>query len=79
MSVTKFRDTEQARIALWTNSRDKDLPRRIAQLWATASRLCPAWKTEGVRRFKTIEDANEHRRLAVVSRVRLLRKQRGHG
>lgn len=65
-----------ARRALWCDSDEPDLHRRIARLWATATRLTPLRIPRGVRRFRAIEDANREREEWVADRVRTLASAR---
>jgi hypothetical protein len=76
MSVRRFRDPEEARQALWTRSDDPELPARIRRLWALSRRLAPIEAPRGVRKFRTIEEANRERDERTRRRVRRLRESR---
>ncbi len=79
MSLQRFRDFEEAREALWIERSDPRLAARIRSLWAFASRLLPgAAGPRGVRRFRTIEDANREREEWITERARALREARRH-
>lgn len=58
MPVEKFGDLDAARRALWTDSRDPGLPARIRRLWEFSSRLHPRVAPKGVRKFRSIQEAN---------------------
>lgn len=75
MPVQKFRDFETARRALWLPSGHKDLVRRIKGLWAFSSRLTPSQIPRGVRKFRSIEAANQEREQWVASRIRQQRSR----
>lgn len=47
-----------------------DLPARIRALWARSFLLCPPISRRGVRRFRSIEEANEDRMRATLERMR---------
>lgn len=61
MPVYRYRSFDDARRALWTRSDAPDLADRIRRLWAFSARLYPRRYTPGVRKFRTIEDANRDR------------------
>jgi hypothetical protein len=74
MTLQRFRDFEEARRALWIEPGDPRLAARIRSLWAFASRLTPGAAPRGLRRFRSIEDANLEREAWVVRRARALRE-----
>ena len=61
MPVYRFRDFEEARRALWSDANAPDLADRIRRLWAFAARLVPRRVPSGVRKFRSIEEANRDR------------------
>ena len=61
MPVEKFKNLEEARKALWTETKDPRLPSRIRQLWDFSSRLHPRSAPKGVQRFRSIVEANRER------------------
>ena len=63
MPVWKFRNSEEARRALWTESSDPDLPERLRRLFAFVKRLSRSRAPRGVRRFNSVEEANADRAL----------------
>ena len=69
MPVQKFRDFEAARRALWLPSGHKDLVRRIKALWAFSSHLALSQIPRGVRKFRSIEEANQEREQWVTRRI----------
>jgi hypothetical protein len=50
--------------------RDSDLASRIRLLWARASLLCPRIPRRGVRRFRTLAEANAERERDTLERMR---------
>jgi hypothetical protein len=76
MPLQRFRDLDEARRALWVERGDSRLVPRIRSLWAFASRLAPGAAPRGIRRFKTLEEANCDREAWIESRVRALRAAR---
>ena len=76
MPVQRFRDFEDARRALWIQSGDPRLVARIRSLWEFSARLVPRQIPRGVRKFSTIEEANQERDRWTESRVRSVRAQR---
>ncbi len=75
MGLQKFRDLEEARQALWTEGADPDLHLRIQRLWALSVRLAPLGIPRGLRKFRTIEEANEDREAWVRRRVRAIKRR----
>jgi hypothetical protein len=49
---------------------DAELPARIRSVWGRAFLLCPAVCRPGVRRFRSMEEANEDRLRETVERMR---------
>ncbi len=73
MPVRRFRSLREARQALWIDAADPDLPGRIRRLWARSRRLAPLGIPRGLRKFRTIEEANAEREAWVRRRVRRIR------
>ena len=76
MPIQKFRDLDTARQALWVPADAPDLVVRIKGLWAFSARLVPRQIPPGVRKFRSIEEANAEREQWVEYRVRALRAMR---
>jgi hypothetical protein len=76
MPVQKFRDFDEARKALWADSGQIDLVPRIKRLWAFSTRLTPPQIPRGIRKFRSIEEANQDRDNWVRRRVSALRAKR---
>jgi hypothetical protein len=76
MPLQRFSDLEEARRALWVPRGDPQLARRIRDLWAFASRLAPGSAPRGIRRFRTLEEANRDRERWIEQRARSLREAR---
>jgi hypothetical protein len=70
--VQRFRSYDDARRALWCDRDAPELHRRIARLWAAGLRLAPLRIPRGLRKFRTIEEANREREQWVADRVRAL-------
>ena len=61
MPVERFRSFEEAREALDRSRRDESLEKRVRALFAVTDYLSPNVYARGVRRFRTIDDANADR------------------
>jgi hypothetical protein len=79
MPVQRFRTFDDARRALWCDRDDPSLHRRIARLWATGVRLAPLGIPRGVRKFRSIEEANREREQWIANRIRTLAAVRSVG
>ena len=66
MPVQKFRTLGEARRALWMRSDDPRLPDRARALLAFSRRLAIVHAPPGVRKFRTMEEANAERKTWVV-------------
>lgn len=76
MAVRRFSHPDEAGRALWLDAHDPALPRRIRTLWETATRLATPLRFErGVRRFRTIEEANQDRDRVTAERIKRLRQR----
>jgi len=60
--VKKFETFEDAKKALWHFHPDKGYLEELASLWRFADKLSSIKYPKGVFKFKTIEEANKHRR-----------------
>jgi hypothetical protein len=76
MPIQKFRDFNDAWRALWLRPGQPDLVSRIKGMWAFSTRLTPRQIPRGVRKFRSIEEANQERDQWVERRVRTLRARR---
>lgn len=76
MPIQRFRDFDEAREALWAGRDDPHLPNRIRRLWAFAAKLAPGSAPRGIRRLRTIEEANRDREEWTTRRARTLREAR---
>lgn len=62
MPVQKFRTLEEADRALeMMQSTPKQLARRVDSLWKFSASLAPRQSFRGVRKYRSIEDANRDR------------------
>jgi hypothetical protein len=75
--IQKFRDLDAARRALWQHPKPSDLAAHIKALWTFSTRLAPRQIPRGVRKFRSIEEANQEREQWVTLRVQMLRRKRG--
>jgi len=75
VSLERFRSFDEARRAL-VDRDDPELAARIRRLWAFASRLSPVAGPRGLRRFRTIGEANRERDERTRRRVESLRRAR---
>lgn len=62
MPVYKYKTFSDARRALWKFSPDEAYFKQVEELWETANKLNPIKYPRGIFKFKTISEANEHRR-----------------
>ena len=67
MPVYKFKSFEEAQVALWTFKPDQVYYRRLSQLWDLAATLCPPRFPHGIFKFRTMAEANAHRRQVELS------------
>ena len=61
MPVTKFKDHDDARRVLWSDSNHPRLAHRIRRLWEFSRRLARPVAPKGVQYFHSIEAANRER------------------
>ena len=76
MPIHRFRDLDEARRALWSTSDDPALADRIRRLWRFTARLARPSAPRGLRRFRTIEEANAEREGRITERVHALLAER---
>ncbi len=76
MPVQKFKTFEDAREALWNFHPDEAYYKQVAELWNTADKISPIKYPRGIFKFKTIEDANKHRRDIEIANAREILKKR---
>jgi len=76
MPIERFEDWEAARRALWIPRGDARLAARIRALWAFSRRLAPGAAPRGLRRFRTLEEANQERDTWCARRAHELRAGR---
>jgi hypothetical protein len=77
--VQRFRSLEDARRALWLKPGDPRLERATAWVWALSDELLRAARlrnfvARGVKKFRSIEEANADRQRWETERSRFLRK-----
>jgi len=68
MPLQKFRSFDE--MPRMERVGEAELTARIRTLWARASLLCPRTLTRGVRRFRSIEEANAERERETAERMR---------
>lgn len=73
MPVHKYRSIED--MPRPPRSADAQLVGHIRALWNRAFLLAPPTVVHGVTRFRTIEDANELRRVATLEKMRATRRK----
>ena len=76
MPVQRFRTFDDARRDLWLAPGDPKLLARIRSLWGFSARLAPGIMPRGVRKFRSIEEANHDRDLWTQRRIQSLRATR---
>ena len=76
MPVQKFRDLDEMRRALWCDSSDKNLPKRIAALWKRSFQISPRVYPRGVFKYRSIEEAQEAREQVIAENIDRLRREK---
>lgn len=76
MPVTKYRDFESARIDLWTSKKGPDLVRRITRLLELSFQMVPDAIPRGIRKFRSLEEAQDERLAWTRARSQSMRKNR---
>ena len=61
MGVQRFRTFREARLAQWLSPDDPRLVARIRRWWRPSAILSPVQRPKGVRKFRSIEEANADR------------------
>ena len=72
MPVRRFRSLDDARRALWIAPDDPALAARIRNLWRFSARLVDRRIPRGLRRFRSIEEANAERERWIADRINAL-------
>ena len=75
MTVKRYRDVSEMPPPPAGDRADPGTFRRIRELWALADRL-PALFPPGVRKYRSIEEADAARERAVIERMRAVRAAR---
>ena len=70
MPIQKFRSFEEASRALLRGEDDTALAVRVAALWAFSARLAPQLGFRGVRKYASVEEAEQDRRRMIAERPR---------
>ena len=77
MPVYRFKTFEEARRAQWREPGDPEIVEILRVLWAFSDSLAGDFTPpRGVFKFRTIEEANQHRQAWEQERVERLRQQR---
>lgn len=77
MPFQRFRRFEDASLALRSRPGDPALVARMTAVWSlTRSTLAAAPAPRGIRRFRTLEEAQEDRRASDLHRILVLRERR---
>jgi len=64
VSIQRFRTIEEMNAAdeeMWLPCGHPDLPRRVRSLWSRWSRLVPVGAPPGIRRYRSVEEADADR------------------
>ncbi len=64
------------RRALWCDSSDENLPKRIAALWKRSFQISPRVYPRGVFKYRSIEEAQEAREQVMAENIDRLRRER---
>jgi hypothetical protein len=76
MPIERFKGFAEAREALWLRPGDPRIAEKMRKLWAFSSQLAPWPHPRGLWKFRSQEEANEHREAWIDERVRLVREGR---
>ena len=76
MPLYKYKSFEEAERAMRNFEPDAESYRRSLELWKIARELAPMNMPRGVFKFRTIEEANAHRRGVELAHARKLREKR---
>jgi hypothetical protein len=76
MPIQKFKTFDDAEKALWNFHPDDNYYRRVAELWDFANKLNPITHPRGIFKFKTIEEANQHREQIELEHAKKFRQER---
>lgn len=74
MPVTRFTSLDEARRALWRGDPER-LAARIRFVWGSSMRMTPRMIPRGLRKFRSIEEAQAERAAWVRRRVEALRSR----
>ena len=76
MPIYKYKTFEEAEKALWNFNPDEKYYEKLAELWEFANELNPINYPKGIFKFKSIEEANQHRNEIEISHARQLQAKR---
>lgn len=76
MPIYKYKSFEEAEKALWNIKPDANYFERVSELWEFADKLNPIKYPQGIFKFKTIEQANQHRDAIEIAHARKLQMKR---
>ena len=80
MPVRRFRNLDEAARDLWHDRDDPRLPSIIRSLWRRSAFFVGyPLHMPGVRRYRTIEDANADRDRLIQERIRRIQRERRTG
>ena len=75
-TIQKFKKLEDADKALFCFAPDRSYYERVARLWDFVDWVCPRKYSQGVFRYRSIEEANRHADEWLMANVELVRKRR---
>ena len=61
MPIYKYKTIEEADMSSWCFDPDPEYYQRVAQLWALGDALSPYRYPSGLKKFRSIEEANRDR------------------
>ncbi|MBN1352898.1 hypothetical protein JXJ21_26145 [candidate division KSB1 bacterium] len=76
MPIYKYTTFEEAEKALWNFNPDEKYYDRVAELWDFASDLSSINYPKGIFKFKSIDEANQHREEIEIAHAKRLRAER---
>jgi hypothetical protein len=75
MPVYKYKTFEKARRALWNFSPDELYFKQVVELWETADKLAPITYPRGVFKFKSVNEADKHRKEWEIGQAKRIRRK----
>jgi hypothetical protein len=79
MPIYKYKTFEAAERALWNFHPDEAYFDNVAQLWDFANTLSPIDYPKGIFKYRSIEEANQHREEVELAHAKKMMAERNTG